>query len=423
MRLDELVDHYLFDPIRQLRKEIEEDPARRSYALRLPSMEIPADPGTVDADGDGSENMEAESLARRLARAGLKSFARDLRAEGRYRLRLVEDGPHVSRNTRRRRRRKSYIGPGHVTHPRRAGADGAAGGADGAAGGADGAAGGANPAEAAPNPTTDMGANDGIVITGFASGIGRALADVATRRGLHVIGLDIDASAGKRVENATFIPCDLASPRSVDEAAALVGASAVPRLLFLNAGINAFGRFGDLSLDSIDRVARVNLLGHLRLAEALLQTGSLRGLVCLSSLSYWVGYPGAAVYGATKAALAELALLATSELRLAAMAVFPGPTNTRHAAHYSPLSRRAGDTGGDPRTAEAPGAGSAGAKRMDPGILAEKIFSALERGAGRLTPSAGLRAFALFGRLLPGVSRRLMRRALLDKLPPGATLE
>ncbi len=385
MRLDELVDHYLFDPIRQLRREIEAEPSRRSYVLRLPPAEAGvgaassrgASYGARDAknnqeNDNQAENNQADLLARRLARAGLKSFARDLRAEGTYLLRLV-DSPAAARL-------RSNTRPTRV--------------------------------DAEPSGPYGLGPNDGIVITGFASGIGRALASVAARRGLHVVGLDIDAAGGKRVENATYIPCDLANPQSVDEACALVGASTVPRLLFLNAGINAFGRFCDLPIEAIDRVARVNLLGHLRLTEGLLQGGALRGIVCLSSLSYWVGYPGAAVYSATKSALAELAEFATTRLHLAGMAVFPGPTNTRHASRYSPLGRS--PAGGDI---------DAGSKRMDPKVLAERVFAGLDKGSGRVVPSAGLRVFALFARLFPGIASSVMRRSLLDKLPAGETLE
>jgi NAD(P)-dependent dehydrogenase (short-subunit alcohol dehydrogenase family) len=66
-------------------------------------------------------------------------------------------------------------------------------------------------------------------VTGYASGIGRALAERLAADGVEVVGLDLRAGPVGR-----FVPLDLADPASIAEAAEAVGA---PDALFAVAGI------------------------------------------------------------------------------------------------------------------------------------------------------------------------------------------
>jgi NAD(P)-dependent dehydrogenase (short-subunit alcohol dehydrogenase family) len=58
-----------------------------------------------------------------------------------------------------------------------------------------------------------------VVVTGCASGMGAATAQILAEVGAQVIGLDVNEAAGV----AQFVPVDLRSPESIDQAVAAIG--------------------------------------------------------------------------------------------------------------------------------------------------------------------------------------------------------
>jgi hypothetical protein len=134
------------------------------------------------------------------------------------------------------------------------------------------------------------------------------------------------------------------------------------------------------------------------LQRELLAAGG--SLVFVSSLSAYLGYPGAAVYAASKDGLASYArslAVSLAPQHIHVLCVYPGPTRTAHAHRYSPDNRRE-------------------AQRMPPQQVAEEIFQAIQRRQRELIPGAANRAFALLGRALPGMADWMMRKTLLEKL-------
>lgn len=247
------------------------------------------------------------------------------------------------------------------------------------------------------------------VITGAADGIGRAMAERWGRAGYRIIGIDRDteraaqttaelASAGISAE---FIAADLQAEPEIERAIARLCTLPPIDVLIHNAGISAVGRFGQLDLASQLAVLEVNLRAPLLLTAALLSRERIAPggtLVFIASLSHFVGYPGAAVYAASKDGLASYARsLAVARPDLHVLTVFPGPTRTAHARRYSPDNRRE-------------------QRRMPPAQLAEQIFRASAARRRRLIPGAGNRLFAALGRVLPPLTTLLLRRAILDKL-------
>lgn len=243
------------------------------------------------------------------------------------------------------------------------------------------------------------------VVTGGADGIGRALVTQLARDGYRVLGLDVDtgrALAVRKITGATFVMTDLATDPGRGTALTAARVFAPAQLVIHNAGISCVGRFAASDLAQQQAVFDLNLRAPLQMTAVILRDGLLARagtLVFLSSLSRYTGYPGAAVYAATKDALAAYGRSLRADLGHAAnvLTVFPGPTRTAHARRYSPDNSRE-------------------ARRMPPDTLAKAIAAALAHGRGTLIPGAGNRLFAALGTLAPAVMDVAMRKTILEKL-------
>lgn len=258
-----------------------------------------------------------------------------------------------------------------------------------------------------------------VLITGAADGIGRALALEWAQRGAMITGVDVAAARAAAVRDqlqamgcdTQFILGNLADATAIDALVDAVAQRPSVTVLVHNAGINAVGRFAEIDPARQQAVLDINLRAPLLLTRGLLAENRLsRGgsVVCISSLSRFVGYPGAAVYAASKDGLASYARslgVALADADINVLTVFPGPTRTAHARRYSPDNSRE-------------------AKRMPPEELARRIVNATDARKLRLIPGAANRAFAAAGKLTPWLTDRIMQRTLFDKLvaapiPPG----
>lgn len=173
------------------------------------------------------------------------------------------------------------------------------------------------------------------VVTGAASGIGRAVARRLAREGASVVGLDRDAdglrAALADVAGAQAVVVDVASAEAVR---ALARAEPVDVL------VNAAGvllRHGLLEhpLDAWERTLDVNLRAPARLsrefARAALARGAGGAIVNVCSIESFVALPGHAAYTASKGALAMLTRAFALELAphgIRVNGVAPGVTET-----------------------------------------------------------------------------------------------
>ncbi len=165
------------------------------------------------------------------------------------------------------------------------------------------------------------------LVTGGASGLGRATAEALTRKGASVTIVDLPSSPGAEVAaglpRARFVAADVTSEEEVAHA---VEAAGDLRIAVCCAGIGSaariVGRQGAHPLDLFRRVIDVNLVGTfntLRLAAERMSTrdpveGERGVVVQTSSIAAFEGQVGQAAYAASKAGIAGLTIAAARDL-------------------------------------------------------------------------------------------------------------
>lgn len=159
------------------------------------------------------------------------------------------------------------------------------------------------------------------LITGAASGIGRACVDAFLARGAAVVGLDIAPAITRVSDRPAYLGlvCDVAEPAELESALErAVQQFGGLDMLVLNAGVFPGGRpIAELETREWERVLRVNLdanLALLRLAHPLLKRAPRSGRVAvIGSKNVAAPGPGAVAYSASKAALTQLMRVAALE--------------------------------------------------------------------------------------------------------------
>jgi len=185
--------------------------------------------------------------------------------------------------------------------------------------------------------------NRAVIVTGGASGIGRATALLLAREGAQVFIGDIDAAGAEATaeaaradgHDAEFLPLDLADRVSIEVFAAAVHQRA-GRIdgLVNGAGWDRIQPFVENPPEMWDELIAINLMGAVRLTRAVLppmieaQAGKI---VNISSDAGRVGSMGETVYAAAKGGLIAFTKSLAREMaryRINVNCVCPGPTDT-----------------------------------------------------------------------------------------------
>ena len=162
------------------------------------------------------------------------------------------------------------------------------------------------------------------LVTGAASGIGRAVARELSKQGAAVVGADIrDADAD---DGVSVIRCDVTDGTSVTNAVhETVRRFGGLDILVSNAGtFPRSARLDQIDDELWDNALAVNLTSHRRVLQAcipFLRVGIDASVVVVGSRNVPAPGPGQAVYSASKAGLTQLARVAALELAPAGVRV------------------------------------------------------------------------------------------------------
>jgi len=181
------------------------------------------------------------------------------------------------------------------------------------------------------------------LITGGASGIGKATVMEFARSGARVICADIDAKKGAELEKeaaAAKLSVEYAAVDLSDSASARrCAAEALKRHPRIDILVNAAGwgdmqAFVDNKPDYIDRLVAINLSGPLHLTQALLPAMIAAGkgkIISVASDAGRVGSTGETVYAAAKGGIIAFTKSLAREVARYSInvnCVCPGPTDT-----------------------------------------------------------------------------------------------
>ncbi len=180
------------------------------------------------------------------------------------------------------------------------------------------------------------------IVTGAASGLGKAQAERFVEEGARVLIADVDEGSGRSLaselgESTVFAVLDVADVAGWDPVVQMV----VDRwhrldILVNNAGVAAVGTFEGMDLDEHRQVMDVNVNGVFYGTRAV--SGPMRrqgagSIVNISSIDGLVGIAGLSSYSASKFAITGLTRSAAVELGSAGIrvnAVYPGVIDTPH---------------------------------------------------------------------------------------------
>lgn len=254
-------------------------------------------------------------------------------------------------------------------------------------------------------------AGDAAVITGAASGIGRATALALAKKGCSLVLGDLDGGGAERVATLAH---ERYGVRAYGKGCDVRADEAVKRLFglaqhefgrfdiaVLNAGIGYYARVEETPAADLAQLFDINVLGVQRgvLAAVPLMRARGRGAIAITgSVNGKIAWPYHGAYSATKFALTGLAQALRMELGGSGVTcTLVLPANVR-TGFYS--AARAKDY--DPAPIGA---------TVSAGQVARGVVNGIERGAAEVyvgPPFIG--AASRFGMLLPGISDRAGRR-------------
>lgn len=261
-----------------------------------------------------------------------------------------------------------------------------------------------------------------VLITGAASGIGRATAFAFAEAGARVVAVDRDAEGAVRTAELARLTgardawaecCDVSDEQAMEKLAAKVAAEyGVVDVLVNNAGIGFSGSFMDTTTDDWRKVLDVNLWGVIHgcrtFGRQMAERGQGGHIVNTASAAAFQPTKALAAYATSKAAVLMLSECLRAELAgqgIGVSAICPGIVNTA-------ITTSAGFAGvpeEEQRRLQEKTTRLYGKRNYPPEKVAEAILRAVaeDRAVVPVAPEAhGLR---LISRFAPRLGRRIAR--------------
>jgi NAD(P)-dependent dehydrogenase (short-subunit alcohol dehydrogenase family) len=247
-----------------------------------------------------------------------------------------------------------------------------------------------------------------LLVTGAASGIGRATARLFAERGWFVGLFDLDEGGARAALREVGEARGVAGKLDVRDEAAFARAVAVfgeatggaMHALFNSAGVLRMGPFDAVPIADARLQLDVNVLGiviGVRAALPLLEKTRDSVVVNMSSASAAYGVPELAVYSASKFAVRALTEALDIELAprgVRVCDVMPGYVDTPMVSAQRTPAKSVAELG----------------VRLTAGDVAHVVWDAVHGRKVHWIPQTGVRAMLGLGGLLPGLGRAVMRR-------------
>ncbi len=254
----------------------------------------------------------------------------------------------------------------------------------------------------------DLAVGGQTVITGAASGLGRALVSyLAPRRG-HLLLVDEDgaglAALAGGFDNCVTCIVDLSDEAEVDSLLSSSEWNAINvSELYACAGIGLRGRMQDISIDTHRKMFSINVLARIALARAAIncmQKHHFGRVVLISSSSAFQPLPYMATYAATNSALLSIGEAWGAELakeNIQVMTVCPGgmKTNFQKSSAVKEIE---------------------GENLMSPEAVAAAIIAGLRQQKTTLIVSFRSFAMSMLARCLPRSLSVILWRRLMEKM-------
>ncbi|MGO4737207.1 SDR family NAD(P)-dependent oxidoreductase [Bosea sp. 2KB_26] len=149
------------------------------------------------------------------------------------------------------------------------------------------------------------------LVTGAASGIGRAIAELLHARGAKVVAEDIDPAVTELARDGLVtLVADITAEGTAEKAVALaLGSFGRLDILVNNAGRILYKNLVDMSREDWNWQMETNVTGaflHSREAAKAMMPNRSGSIVNIASYASYFAFPGIAAYTASKGALAQL---------------------------------------------------------------------------------------------------------------------
>ncbi|MFJ9980259.1 SDR family oxidoreductase [Streptomyces cyaneofuscatus] len=261
-----------------------------------------------------------------------------------------------------------------------------------------------------------------VLVTGAASGIGRATAFAFAEAGARVVAVDLDAEgAARTAELARLVGApaawgeavDVSDEAAMEKLAAKVAAEyGTVDVLVNNAGIGLSGSFLETTSEEWKRVLDVNLWGVIHGCRIFGQQMADRGqgghIVNTASAAAFQPSRALPAYSTSKAAVLMLSECLRAELAeksIEVSAICPGIVNTNITA----TSRFAGADAAEEQRLRERATRLYGRRNYPPEKVADAILDAVVRNRAVVPVTPEARGARLLSRVSPGALRRLAR--------------